>query len=312
MVERLIGGMSRWKYAGRCQLWSAGHPAENERESIGGSNPPMPELPWRQLPAHSHGRHREWHTAGAVPRQIAPECNRNRRVPVWGSGRALRSACRRGNSSCRRHDHPPGMAWRQCPRQAFRNNLSLRNPSLLGYTASHMVVYPGTLMPYGNWVRYRPRWRTPASDRLEPRPSYRRVRRKADRGDRWPATLETKISPPGARQLWQAVAYFYYTRFRDFRIHRFRGVRGARGNLARPPPAAVLGQSPSTMSLKVIAGNAPRRPLLLFQSPLKRIIHRVRARRGVSGALYPEPAIPGLKTARGLSERWTAGRTSRC
>lgn len=51
-------------------------------------------------------------------------------------------------------------------------------------------------------------------------------------------------------------------------------------------------------------------PLPLSRTSPGRIIHRVRARRGVSGALYPEPAIPGLKTARGPSGRWTTGRIS--
>lgn len=38
----------------------------------------------------------------------------------------------------------------------------------------------------------------------------------------------------------------------------------------------------------------------LYSPAIVGIIGWVRAKRGVSGALYPEPAIPGLKTVRGL------------
>ena len=69
---------------------------------------------------------------------------------------------------------------------------------------------------------------------------------------------------------------------------------------------------PSIPLPKVIPTSRQRPPLPLSPPSPLRIIPRVRARRGVSGALYPEPAIPGLKTARGPSGRWTTGRTSRC
>ena len=115
-------------------------------------------------------------------------------------------------------------------------------------------------------------------------------------------------------------------------LRRLQGVESVRCVTVEKLPRRAIesshppGGAPSSRSVTILVGgphppiplakvtptSRPCLPLPLSRPFRRRIIHRVRARRGVSGALYPEPAIPGLKTARGPSGRWTTGRTCRC